>query len=397
MAMAAFFRCHKMFRDTDMREAPSPSQAKAEIQISSAREIIDEARNGKMFILVDDEDRENEGDLVIPAQMITPDAVNFMARQGRGLICLAMTGERAKKLNLQPMSTRNATRHETAFTVSIEAKDGVTTGISAPDRARTITVAIEEGKGADDIVTPGHVFPLVAKAGGVLERAGHTEAAVDVAKLAGLNPSGVICEIMNDDGTMARMDDLMPFAQKHGLKIGTIKDLITHRRRHDHKVETRASSTFKSRFGGEWHCIVFDNTAINVETMVLVKGDIDVSKPVLVRMHAVDYLADFLGDIGSEDHAVSQSMNIISQEGAGVIVLIISREDNSLSRYLLNRNGEKKAEDTSKSLRDYGIGALALAELDIHQIILLTNLTYTPVALAGYGLEIVERRSINSH
>src|SRR6188768_3039538 len=208
--------------------------------------IIDEARNGRMFVLVDDEDRENEGDLVIPAQMATPDAINFMATHGRGLICLALAPDRVEALGLQPMSRKNGTRHQTAFTTSIEAREGVTTGISAADRARTVSVAIDAAKGADDIVTPGHVFPLVAREGGVLVRAGHTEAAVDVSRLAGLNPSGVICEIMREDGTMARMDDLMEFARAHGLKIGTIRDLIAYRLKKDHMVERAAATVFKS-------------------------------------------------------------------------------------------------------------------------------------------------------
>src|SRR6478736_7749967 len=218
--------------------------------------IIDEARHGRMFILVDDEARENEGDLVIPAQMATPDAINFMARHGRGLICLALTKDRADQLGLEPMTRTNRSRNETAFTVSIEAKEGITTGISAADRARTIAVAIDATYGSEAIVSPGHVFPLVARPGGVLVRAGHTEAAVDVARLAGLNPSAVICEIMRDDGTMARLDDLMDFARTHGLKIGTIRDLIAYRLKKDHMVERAASTTFKSATGAEWQAQV---------------------------------------------------------------------------------------------------------------------------------------------
>ncbi len=217
--------------------------------LSTTEEIIDEAKNGRMFILVDDEDRENEGDLVIPAQMATPSAINFMATHGKGLICLALAKERVDQLGLDLMSRHNGTRHETAFTVSIEARDGVTTGISAGDRARTVAVAIDASKDKAHIVTPGHVFPLIARPGGVLVRAGHTEAAVDVSRLAGLNPSGVICEIMHEDGTMARLDDLVSFAQLHGLKIGTIRDLIAYRRRHDHNVEKVAEAKFESQLG----------------------------------------------------------------------------------------------------------------------------------------------------
>ncbi|MEY2884215.1 MAG: 3,4-dihydroxy-2-butanone-4-phosphate synthase, partial [Pseudomonadota bacterium] len=216
--------------------------------LASVQEIINEAKNGRMFILVDDEDRENEGDLVIPAQMATPDAINFMARHGRGLICLTLASDRVKALGLPLMAQHNGTRHATAFTVSIEAREGVTTGISAADRARTIAVAVDASKGPEHIVSPGHVFPLVARDGGVLVRTGHTEAAVDVARLAGLNPSGVICEIMKDDGTMARMDDLIPFARLHGLKMGTIRDLIAYRRKHDHLIERRAEMDFHSQW-----------------------------------------------------------------------------------------------------------------------------------------------------
>src|SRR5215203_44040 len=241
----------------------------------SAEAIIDEARNGRMFILVDDADRENEGDLVIPAQMATPDAINFMARHGRGLICLALTKDRADSLQLAPMTSSNRTRMETAFTVSIEAKDGVTTGISAADRARTIAVAIDAGNGPDALVSPGHVFPLVARPGGVLVRAGHTEAAVDVARLAGLNPSGVICEVMREDGTMARLDDLMEFARTHGLKIGTIRDLIAYRLKKDHMVEQVASTAFLSNGGAEWQAQVFRDKATGAEQLAMVHGAVD--------------------------------------------------------------------------------------------------------------------------
>ena len=268
--------------------------------LSTPEEIIDEARNGRMFILVDDEDRENEGDLVIPAQMATPDAINFMATHGRGLICLALTkraGRRSSGSTL--MSRNNGTRHETAFTISIEARDGVTTGISAADRARTISVAIDASKGADEIVTPGHVFPLVARDGGVLVRAGHTEAAVDVSRLAGLNPSGVICEIMNEDGTMARLDDLVAFAQLHNLKIGTIRDLIAYRRRHDHLVEKRAEARFTSRWGGDWTAITFWNKATGTEQVALVKGRIDPDQADAgAHARAVDLFADLFGEDG---------------------------------------------------------------------------------------------------
>src|SRR3954462_4000487 len=237
-----------------------------------AEAIIDEARNGRMFILVDDDDRENEGDLIIPGQMATPDAINFMARHGRGLICLAMTKARAPQRGLEPMTRTNLSRNETAFTVSIEARDGISTGISAADRARTVAVAIDSANGPETIVSPGHVFPLVPRPGGVLVRAGHTEAAVDVARLAGLNPSGVICEIMRDDGTMARLDDLMDFARTHGLKIGTIRDLIAYRLKKDHLVERVATSNFSASSGAEWQAQVFRDKASGEEQLALVHG-----------------------------------------------------------------------------------------------------------------------------
>jgi len=281
--------------------------------LASPEEIIDEARNGRMFILVDDEDRENEGDLVIPAQMATPDAINFMAMHGRGLVCLALTGHRVAQLGLDLMSRNNGTRHETAFTVSIEAREGVTTGISAADRARTISVAIDGTKSRDDIVTPGHVFPLVAKDGGVLVRAGHTEAAVDVARLAGLNPSGVICEIMNDDGTMARLDDLITFAGKHRLKIGTIRDLIAYRRKHDHLVEKRAETRFISKWGGDWTAIIYYNKATGEENLALLKGKVDPDQPTLVRMHTLSSFSDILGEETERSGLLSRSMEIIGR------------------------------------------------------------------------------------
>jgi 3,4-dihydroxy 2-butanone 4-phosphate synthase/GTP cyclohydrolase II len=360
--------------------------------LSPTEEIIDEARNGRMFILVDDEDRENEGDLVIPAQMATPAAINFMATHGKGLICLALNKERVDQLGLNLMSAKNGTRHETAFTVSIEARDGVTTGISAADRARTVSVAIDAAKGPEHIVTPGHVFPLIARAGGVLVRAGHTEAAVDVSRLAGLNPSGVICEIMKEDGTMARLDDLVAFAQLHGLKIGTIRDLIAYRRRHDHNVEKLAEAKFESRWGGEWTAISYRNKAIDTETLALVKGRLDLSKPTLVRMHALSMFADILGEAGRREGLLGSAMEAIAREGSGVVV-ILNRQV-PLSKGLRARAGEVVPE--MNELRDYGVGAQILAELGIHDMILLTNSHHTLVALDGYGLNIVAERAIPS-
>ena len=358
-------------------------------------EIIDEARNGRMFILVDDEDRENEGDLVIPAQMATPAAVNFMATHGRGLICLTLTGERCEQLGLELMSRNNGTRHETAFTVSIEAREGVTTGISAADRARTISVAIDGTKSRDDIVTPGHIFPLRARDGGVLVRTGHTEAAVDISRLAGLNPSGVICEIMRDDGTRARMDDLIPFARLHDLKIGTIRDLIAYRRKHDRMVEKRNEITFTSRWGGDWKSVTFYNRATGDETLALVKGRIDPDKPTLVRMHTLSMFADIFGEESDRAGLLSGAMEMISRESCGAIVVINRAMDHRISKTIEVKQRARSGDLSGvEELRDYGVGAQILAELGVHDMILLTNTQHSLVALEGYGLSIVGERPI---
>ena len=361
--------------------------------MASAEAIIDEARNGRMFILVDDEDRENEGDLVIPAQMATPDAINFMAKHGRGLICLALGRERVDQLGLQPMSPTNGARLETAFTASIEAREGVTTGISAADRARTVSVAIDAANGPEAIVSPGHVFPLVARDGGVLVRAGHTEAAVDVARLAGLNPSGVICEIMSEDGSMARMDDLTAFAQLHNLRIGTIRDLIAYRLRKDRLVEQIAEAQFESRWGGGWTARTFLNKASGVEQIALVKGHVDPTRPTLVRMHALSIIADAFAEQGQRGGLLEGAMRAIAEEGSGVIVVINRPMPDALSQALRIRSGALAPRD-GEQLRDYGVGAQILAELGVHDMILLTNSHHTPVALAGYGLAIVGERPI---
>ena len=360
--------------------------------LASIEEIIEEARNGRMFVLVDDEDRENEGDLVIPAQMATPAAVNFMATHGKGLICLSMTKTRCDDLGLELMSQNNRTRHETAFTTSIEAREGVTTGISAGDRARTIGVATDPAKTRDDIVTPGHVFPLIARDGGVLVRAGHTEAAVDISRLAGLNPSGVICEIMNEDGTMARMDDLVSFARKHDLKMGTIRDLIAYRLRHDHLAEIRAETRFTSQFGGEWTAIAFFNRATKSEQIVLRKGHVDPARPTLVRMHAFDIFDDIFGMDGPESGVLRTSMKIIGQEGAGIIVMIPRASSNFLSDQVKRLNGQ--GGEPMDQLRDYGVGAQILNELGVHEMEILTNSDRSLVALEGYGVSIVGKRPI---
>lgn len=365
-------------------------------KIASIEEVLDEARNGRMFILVDDEDRENEGDLIIPAQMATPDAINFMATHGRGLICLALQRERVEQLGLPMMSSQNRTRHETAFTTSIEAREGVTTGISAADRARTISVAIDGSKSADDIVTPGHVFPLMAKDGGVLVRAGHTEASVDVSRLAGLNPSAVICEIMRSDGTMARLDDLMEFAAEHRMKIGTIRDLIAYRRDHDRMVRKIGERPMSSEFGGDWRAIAFLNTSTGEETLALVKGTIDPAKPTLVRMHLLSIMHDVFAEKSNRTNLIEHSMRMIEKAGCGVIVMINRFVADYVSRALVPPSDPARTDiPRSPELRDYGGGAQILAELGVHDMILLTNTPQSLVALEGYGLSIVEQRAIS--
>ncbi|MBY4893207.1 3,4-dihydroxy-2-butanone-4-phosphate synthase [Rhodobacteraceae bacterium N5(2021)] len=372
---------------TQAFEEPGPVERDWSDAISSVEEILEDARNGRMFILVDHEDRENEGDLVIPAQMATPEAVNFMATYGRGLICLSLPGERIDALGLSLMSTNNSSRHETAFTISIEAREGVSTGISAHDRARTVAVAIDAGKGAQDIATPGHVFPLRAKDGGVLVRAGHTEAAVDISRLAGLNPSGVICEIMNDDGSMARLPDLVAFAQRHNLKIGTISDLIAYRRRHDNLVRVRQEEVITSEFGGEWTMRIYTDQTQGAEHIVLIKGDISGDDPVLVRMHAMDPLLDIVGT-GPKGRAAefADAMKLIADEGRGVLVLLRD----------LTMKLAVDDEVSPQTLRQYGLGAQILSSLEISDMILLTNSPRPKVVgLDAYGLSIVGTRKIS--
>ena len=361
--------------------------------ISPIEDVIEDARNGRMYILVDAEDRENEGDLIIPAQMATPEAVNFMAKFGRGLICLSMTSERARELDLEMMAGHNQSRHQTAFTVSIEAREGVSTGISAHDRSHTISVAIDPKKGAQDIASPGHVFPLVAKDGGVLVRAGHTEAAVAISRLAGLHPAGVICEIMNDDGSMARMPDLIKFSQRHGLKVGTIADLIAYRMRHDHLIQRVAEAPFPTSFGSDFRMVVFANMADYAEHVVLVKGDITPDEPVLVRMHAVKIMEDILGFQGKRTDIISQSLRAIDEQGKGVLVLIRDTGKTAVSERL-KANGNEGSE-TPAPLREYGVGAQILLDLGVREMVLLSNSAKkTIIGLEGYGLKVVGQRPI---
>jgi 3,4-dihydroxy 2-butanone 4-phosphate synthase/GTP cyclohydrolase II len=356
--------------------------------ISPIEDIIEDARNGRPYILVDAEDRENEGDVIIPAQFATPEQINFMAKHARGLICLSITAERARQLRLPPMASDNQSGHGTAFTVSIEAREGVTTGISAHDRAHTVAVAVDPTKGPDDIVSPGHVFPLVAKDGGVLVRAGHTEAAVDISRMAGLNPAGVICEIMKDDGSMARLPDLVAFAQLHGLKIGTIADLIAHRRRTERQVERVLETPFDSTYGGKFRMVIYRNSIDQTEHAVLTKGRIEPAKPTLVRMHRVDLATDMLGAVETRRDYVPKALRALADyDGAAVAVFI--RDSNP--HWLSERYGQAQADHSGNILRDYGIGAQILLDLGVRDMMLLTSSQTVLPGSAGYGLRIVGR------
>jgi 3,4-dihydroxy 2-butanone 4-phosphate synthase/GTP cyclohydrolase II len=367
------------------------SKARQHQFLSPIEEVVEDARNGRMFILVDAEERENEGDLVIPAQMATPDAINFMAKHGRGLICLALAPERAKQLHLELMSRSNRARHSTAFTVSIEAREGVSTGISAHDRAHTISVAIDPTKDYRDVMTPGHVFPLVAKDGGVLIRAGHTEAAVDLARLAGLYPAGVICEIMNDDGTMARLPDLIAFAQRHGLKIGTIADLIAYRLRYDHLVKVVAESRVESAFRGEIDLKVYATTVDPAEHVALVKGNVASGGPVLVRVHALNTIDDVVSTGAHRETLIHKAMQIIGREGRGVIVLIRESRPDAISARLKQEAGGQG----QQRLIEYGIGAQILLDLGVREMTLLSNSPARKiVGLEGYGLKVAGHRGL---
>jgi 3,4-dihydroxy 2-butanone 4-phosphate synthase/GTP cyclohydrolase II len=356
--------------------------------LSPIEDIIEDARNGRPYILVDAEDRENEGDIIIPAQFATPEQINFMARYARGLICLSITAERARQLRLPPMASDNQSGHGTAFTVSIEAREGVTTGISAHDRAHTIAVAVDPTKGVDDIVSPGHVFPLVAKDGGVLVRAGHTEAAVDISRLAGLNAAGVICEIMKDDGSMARLPDLVAFAQLHGLKIGAIADLIAYRRRTERQIERVLETPFDSTFGGRFRMVIYRNVLDGTEHVVLTKGKIAADKPTLVRMHRVDMAADMLGHVEARRDYVPKALQAIAgYDGAGVAVFI--RDSNPA--WLSERYGQPEVSQAANVLRDYGVGAQILTDLGVRDMLLLTSSKTVLPGSGGYGLQILGR------
>jgi len=365
--------------------------------LATPEEIIADIGQGRMVVLVDDEDRENEGDLVIAAEMADAAAINFMATHGRGLVCLSMTRERIDELGLSMMARENKAPLGTAFTISIEAREGVTTGISAADRARTIEVAIDPANGPDTLISPGHVFPLVARDGGVLLRAGHTEAAVDLARLAGLNPSGVICEIMNDDGTMARLPDLVKFCQFHGFKLGTIADLIAYRLRNDSIVERTMETMLVRRHGGDFKLIVYESQINGTEHVALIKGDIATGGPVLVRMHALNILDDVLHDTQTDRRGeLEASLRAIAKEGRGVVVLIRDSWNARFSHQIRMRLGVPVTPAMPKGAtpvrRDYGIGAQILVDLGVADMRLLTNTKETTIkGIDGYGLRIVER------
>jgi 3,4-dihydroxy 2-butanone 4-phosphate synthase/GTP cyclohydrolase II len=366
--------------------------------LSPLDEIVEDAKKGRMFILVDDESRENEGDLVIPAQHCTAETINFMAKHGRGLICLALSRQRVEQLGLPLMAHGNESRMQTAFTVSIEAREGITTGISAADRARTIQVAIDPKATRADLATPGHIFPLLARDGGVLVRAGHTEAAVDIARLAGLNPSGVVCEIMNDDGTMARLPDLVGFAQRHGLKVATIAELISYRLSRDRLVERDIATTLHTRFAGDFRLQVYTNVLTGVEHLALVKGDLETPEPVLVRVHALNVLEDVLGqDIDGRGAQLRSVMTAIDEAGRGVLVLIREPSPTSISDRIKANLGQHPGGPGpgAPPLRDYGIGAQILKDLGVRDMILLSNTERPIVGLEGYGLRVVEQRRLS--
>ncbi len=366
-------------------------------EFAPIEEIVLEARNGRMFVLVDNEDRENEGDLIIPAQMSTPDSINFMAKYGRGLICLSLTSTRINQLGLLPMERRNPGKLDTAFTVSIEAKKGVTTGISAADRAKTIQIAIDKNSTAEDIRTPGHVFPLRARDGGVLVRAGHTEAAIDIARLADLNPSAVICEIMKDDGMMARLDDLIPFCKKHELKIGSIADLIRYRVNNDPIIRRKNENILNTRETGKWNIYSYENKVVSdsQEYLALTKGNVKSDHPVLVRVHVSNLVSDsFDGFIGEKDNvgyiSLRQSMHEINKYGAGLIVIINHKDsDEVLSKYI---SGKKTWNDEDK-IREHGIGAQIIRDIGIREMILLSRTKRAVVGLEGFDLKIIEQKS----
>ena len=366
--------------------------------LSTIDEVIADAKTGKLFILVDDEDRENEGDLCVIGEYATAESINFMAKYGRGLICLALTRLRTEQLGLTMMERRNESRHETAFTISIEAREGVTTGISAADRALTIKTAINPASGERDITTPGHIFPLVARDGGTLVRAGHTEAVVDISRACGSEmPSGVICEIMKDDGEMARLPDLIEFANERDLKIASIADLIAWRRRNESLVQRTVENSITTRVGGEWRMVIYANTVSNIEHIVLVKGDISSGDPVLVRMHALDLMADLLGEVSDKraGDELATAMAAIARVGRGVVVVLRESIAASLSSTVSQNLNFTSDTTANRDLRDYGVGAQILTDLGIRKMIVLSDTRPNVVSLEGYDLEITDWQRIH--
>ena len=357
--------------------------------LSSIEDIIQDAKNGKMYILVDDPGRENEGDLIMPAEMITPESINFMTKYGRGLVCLSLTKKRINELNLPLMNPSNKKNDLTAFTVSIEAKEGITTGISASDRSHTISVAINENKGEFDILYPGHIFPLMAWDGGVLERAGHTEASIDISKLADLNPSGVICEIMSDDGSMARLPELIQFSKLHNLKIGTVSDLIKYRLKNNKIIKLLSSRPFESEMGNDFDLKIFQNQLSGEKHYALVKG-INENQSSYVRMHKLDVVKDIFEEKNIFNDEIFKSFKIIEKKGSGAIVLINGDMAPKIKKIFTRRDNEKN----KLELREYGVGAQILSEIGIKEIILLTNSNKKIIALEGFNLKIIRQESI---
>ena len=360
------------------------------IKISSIEEIIDEARNGKMYILVDDPDRENEGDLIIPAEKATPDAINFMAKHGRGLICLSMTKQRIEELELPLMNPNNQKNDLTAFTISIEAKEGITTGISAADRSHTISVAINHNRNKNDLVSPGHVFPLMAWDGGVLVRAGHTEAAVDISNIAGLNPSGVICEIMSEDGTMARLPEILEFASIHNLKVGTVSDLIKYRLKYNKIIKQISERPFQSDKGNNFILKIFENTLSQEKHYALVKNIISSDNVYPVRMHKLNIAKDIFAEKNIFGGEINHSFDVIEKNGSGAIVLI----NNNIAPNIFKAFDRRKMKNNKLELREYGVGAQILKALDIKKIILLSNSNKKIIALEGFDIEIIKQQKI---